>query len=154
MFTICPLSQVPEARSVCINWTDVEWGAQAQFKPEDWEQELDRIDAHPVDEAFVALEGENPVGMAWMLETEGVDSHNHLTPWLSSLVVDPSHRDRGVAQALLDHIESYVALGGDEQLYLLTETPGLYFTKGWEVFDIAPLATSHVFVMHKALGFD
>jgi GNAT superfamily N-acetyltransferase len=152
MLTICPLSQAPGARDTCIGWTDAEWGAAAQFAPEDWDAEITRIEHHPVDEVFVAFQGESPVGMAWMLESEGVESHAHLSPWLSSLVVDPNHRDQGVAAALVQHIEAYASLGGDERLFLLTETPGLYFTKGWEVHDTAPHGEGHVFVMQKSLA--
>jgi len=152
MLTICPLSDVPETRLQCIGWTDHEWGGAANFTPDDWDAELSRIEDHPVDEVFVAFKDDSPVGMAWMLEKEGVDSHAHLSPWLSSLVVDPEHRDQGVAAALLTHIEKYAALGGDEHLFLLTETPAVYFTKGWEVFDTAPLGPAHVFVMQKQLN--
>ncbi len=152
MLTICPLSQAPEARATCINWSDAEWGSAADYDVQDWEDELSRIETHPVDEVFVALNGDNPVGMAWMLETEGVDSHAHLTPWLSSLVVDPAYRDQGVGAALMAHIEAYAALGGDEKLFLLTQTPSVYFTKGWDVFDTAPHGDGSVFVMHKELA--
>ena len=120
MLTICPLSQAPQARATCIGWTDAEWGRATSFSDADWDAEINRIESHPVDEVFVAFQGDNPVGMAWLLEHEGVESHPHLTPWLSSLVVDPAHRDRGIGAALMTHIESYAALGGDESLFLLT----------------------------------
>ena len=151
MPTIRPLSQVPEARAVCIRWCDAEWGAAARYSITDWEAEFDRIEAHPVDEIFVALEGTVPVGMAWMLEREGPRRLSHLTPWLSSLIVAPEHRDRGVARALIAHVEAYAATGGDEVLFLLTETPSVYFLSGWEVRDTAPTRNGDVFVMQKAL---
>jgi GNAT superfamily N-acetyltransferase len=151
MLTICPLSDCPEARAACIGWTHAEWGEAASFTLEDWEAELTRIQSHPVDEVFVAIKGDKPVGMVWLLEHEGVDSHDHLTPWLSSLVVDPAHRGQGIARDLMAHLETYAALGGDETLFLLTETPAVYFTKDWEVHDTAPLGDGHVFVMQKSL---
>jgi len=150
-FTIHPLSQVPQARPACIAWSAREWGDDAQFQPSDWEAEIARIVTHPVDEIFVAYDRDVPVGMVWMLEQEGIDSHTHLTPWLSSLVVDPDHRNKGIAQALISHVETYVSYGGDTQLYLLTETPAVYFTGGWEVLDTAALSDRNVFVMQKPL---
>ncbi len=152
MLTICPLSDHPEARDQCIQWTHAEWGAAAAYTVADWEDELTRIQTHPVDEVFVAIKGDTAVGMVWLLEHEGVGSHDHLTPWLSSLVVDPAYRAQGVARALMAHLEAYAALGGDKAVYLLTETPAVYFTKGWEVHDTAPLGDRHVFVMRKALN--
>lgn len=50
------------------------------------------------------------------------------------------------------HIEAYAALGGDEKLFVLTESPTYYFTQGWEVLDTADLDGQHVFVMQKNLS--
>lgn len=152
MLTICPLSRVPDARPACIRWCDGEWGAAARYAIADWEAEFDRIDRHPVDEIFVALDAHVPVGMAWMLEREGPRRLSHLTPWLSSLIVAPEHRGRGVARALIAHVEAYAALGGDEVLFLLTETPSVYFPGGWEVRDTAATGAGDVFVMQKSIG--
>jgi len=152
MITIKPLSDAPSARDACIRWNDVEWGTAAGFSLDDWDAEYHRIEGHPTDEVFVAHLGAQPVGMVWLLEHEGVETHMHLTPWLSCLVVDPAHRDKGVAAALIRHIENYAAAGGDDQLYLLTETPAIYFAHGWEVFDTAPLGGKDVFVMRKVLA--
>lgn len=156
MIAIRPLSETPDAQAACIGWSDAEWGQTANFTTQDWQAEFDRILAHPVDEVFVAFDTQNPaqppVGMVWLLEHEDVASHRHLTPWLSSLVVDPAQRNRGIARALMDHLEQYVRLGGDDFLHLLTETPAVYFTKDWEVLDTAPLGDGHVFVMRKSLA--
>ena len=151
MYRIHPLSEVPDARDICIRWSDVEWSGAAGFTPLDWEAELQRIEADPVDEIFVAMLEGTPVGMVWLLEHEDVDSHAHLTPWLSCLVVDENHRDKGVARALVSHLEGYVAAGGDNRLYLLTESPTYYFTLDWEVLDTATLGDRSVFVMKKQI---
>ncbi len=145
--TIRPLDGVPEALADCIRWADAEWSEPAGFALGDWPAEFDRIRAHPVDEVFVALAEGRPVGMVWLLEHEGIATHRQLTPWLSSLVVDPAWRGRGVARALVGHVAAYAALGGDEALHLLTEDPGFYGALGWEVIDTAPLGTRSVFVM-------
>ncbi len=150
--TICPLSQFPAARDICIAWSDAEWGQAARFTRADWEGEFSRIEQHPIDEIFVAFKGDTPVGMVWLLEHEGVESHQNLTPWLSCLVVDPAHRDTGVGAALITHIEAYAATGGDKIIYLLTETPAVYFSRGWEVKDTASLDEKQVFVMQKGLN--
>jgi hypothetical protein len=38
-------------------------------------------------------------------------------------------------------------------LFLLTETPSVYFLAGWEVMDTAPVKQGHVFVMQKSLEY-
>jgi len=151
MLTICPLSRVPAARETCIAWVSREWGDQSGFGHGDWAAEFDRIHAHPTDEIFVALDDGLPVGMVWMLEHEGIDSHAALTPWLSCLVVDPAHRARGIGRRLISHVESYVAAGGDPAIHLLTDRPALYFALGWEALDTAHVGRRPVFVMRKAL---
>ena len=153
MFDIRPLSHTPSALEACKEWTDREWGAVANFNETDWEAEFTRIAENPVDEVFVAFVHNQPVGMVWLLEHEDVESHAHLTPWLSSLVVDPDHRNRGIATALVAHVETYIATGGDEVLHLLTETPAYYARLAYEVCDIARLGAKNVFVMKKALAY-
>jgi len=152
MLAIIPLEQMPQARDACIRWSADEWGQSARLSQQDWELEFDRIKTHPVDEIFVALLDGEPVGMAWMLEQEGLDTHTHLTPWLSSVVVDPAHRGKGIAARLIQHVETYASIGGDTSLHLLTESPGIYFSRGWAVLDTAPLFDRHVFVMQKSIA--
>ena len=151
MLTILPLSQVPGTLSTCIAWSDREWRADSGFEAVDWQEEFRRIREHPVDEVFVAFQGDEPVGMIWMLEHEGAASHQHLTPWISNLIVDPAKRRRGIAGHLLAHVEAYAARGGDHDLYLLTVTPQIYVNRDWQVMDTAALTNRQVFVMQKNL---
>ena len=152
MVKILPLNLVPDALSVCLNWADQEWGESAGFTDADWRAEFQLIEDNAVDQVFVACLDNIPVGMIWMLEHEDVESHKHLTPWISTLVVDPAYRSRGIARALVAHGEAYAALGGVEALYLLTQSPAFYFRLGWEVCDTALLAGNTVFVMQKTLA--
>ncbi len=151
MLTIYPLSQAPTAFEACISWCDQEWRASSGYSPNDWIAEFQRIEEDPVDEVFVAFKEDTPVGMVWMLEHEGVESHAHLSPWISNLIVDQAHRDSGIAAGLLNHAETYMASGGDTRAYLLARDPAVYFTKGWEVVDTATIGVNQVFVMRKAL---
>lgn len=149
--SIVPLGKALAARDICIAWANAEWGRASRFTLDDWEAEFDRIKAHPIDEIFVAFQGNTPVGMVWLLEHEGVDTHTHLSPWLSCLVVEPTKRGRGIGAILIAHLEARATNGGDKTLYLLTETPAVYFVHGWEVMDTALLGDRRVFVMQKHL---
>ncbi len=152
MYAIRPLTEAPEALPSCITWCAREWGIVAGYSRQDWAKEFSRIAKDPVDEAFVAFDGARPVGMVWTVEREGVESHPDLTPWLSSLVVDPDYRDRGVGAALIAWAEDHFERGGDDSLYCLTETPAFYCLHGWEVFDTTQLGRRNVFIMQKSLG--
>src|SRR5262245_24443973 len=48
---------------------------------------------------FVAVMNHEVVGMACLMESD-LDSHDHLTPWLATVLVSPSHRRQGIASAL------------------------------------------------------
>jgi len=151
-FSIKPLSAVPDALAACIGWAAREWGDDSGFSEADWREEFARVQRDPVDEIFVAMAGDLPVGMAWMLEQEEIESHTHLRPWLSALVVDSAHRDTGVAGALMRHVEQYAHLGGDDRLFLLTDAPGIYFTHGWQVHDTTHVYDRPVYVMEKSVA--
>jgi len=154
MYTICPLSAIPDARPICIGWTDAEWRDDTGFTLDDWDAEFQRVEDDPVDEIFIALKDNVPVGMAWMLEHEDPETLRHLTPWLSSVIVSRDHREKGVARALLKHVEAYAAGGGDEHIFLLTVDPGYYFAQKWEVVETTHLGERRVFVMRKDIRTD
>lgn len=153
MINIHPLAEVPEALQACLDWADLEWSVVANFTLEDWVKEFQRIDQSPVDQVFVALNNTVPVGMIWVLAHEDVDSHRHLTPWLSGLVVDPAQRKTGVARALVAFAEARAAEEMTPVLHLLTVIPNFYFRLGWSVIDTAILGKERVFVMKKALVY-
>lgn len=153
MITISPLSEQPHFLQTCIAWSDREWRALTGFTALDWDQEFRRVQADPVDEVFVAHHADTPLGMAWMVEREGLESHAHLTPWLSNLVIDPLYRGQGLARQLIDFVAKYVSLGGDTALHLLTDNPSLYVPMRWDVMDIARLGARNVYVMQHDLSY-
>jgi len=63
-------------------------------------------------------------------------THQHLTPWLSSVFVPPEMRGRGVASALSLRAVGEAARLGFETLYLFTpHSQSLYARLGWKTFD-------------------
>jgi len=153
MLTISPLLPRPDHLETCIAWSDREWRALTGFTTHDWQIEFHRMMTAPVDEIFVALLDDMPVGMVWMIEKEGLESHAHLTPWLSNLVVDAKHRGRGIGRALVSHVAHYVALGGDPTLHLLTHTPAVYLNMGWDMMEMAELRKRPIYVMSRDLSY-
>lgn len=62
-------------------------------------------------------------------------THQHLTPWLSSVFVSPEMRGRGVASALSLRAVGEAARLGFETLYLFTpHSQSLYARLGWKTF--------------------
>jgi N-acetylglutamate synthase-like GNAT family acetyltransferase len=100
--------------------------------------------------ALVALseEGE-PVGAAG-LQASTV-THDHLSPWLSSVVVPSCYRGQGVASALaLSAVKEARRLGFGE-LYLLTpQSEALYARLGWQTLEVTMHRATRLTVMSRA----
>ena len=95
--------------------------------------------------AFVALDGEEPVGHVSLVE-HNMTSHPELSPWLAGTLVHPARRGEGVGTALVEHAVSRAAELGVATLYLYSERArGLYERLGWrhlwdEVYEGEPVA--------------
>ncbi len=88
--------------------------------------------------AIVALSMENlPIGSANILAT--TLTHQHLTPWLSSVFVPVEQRGKGLASALsLRAVEEAARLGFDELFLFTPHNESLYARLGWKTFDRTP----------------
>ena len=90
-------------------------------------------DALPM--AFIVLSGSGALlGSAGILPT--TITHQHLTPWLSSVYVPREYRGKGVASALSLRAASEAARLGFDRIYLFTpRSEALYGRIGWRTFD-------------------
>jgi predicted N-acetyltransferase YhbS len=90
-------------------------------------------DALPM--ALVALSGSGTLlGSAGILPT--TITHQHLTPWLSSVFVPSEYRGKGIASALSLRALREAARLGFDRLYLFTpRSEALYARIGWTTFE-------------------
>lgn len=87
----------------------------------------------PLTIVAISEEG-HPVGAASILPK--TITHPHLTPWLSTVVVPPESRDKGLASALSLRAVSEAARLGFKTLHLFTpRNESLYKRLGWETFE-------------------
>ena len=90
-----------------------------------------------------------PVGAATLLPR--TITHPHLTPWLSTVVVPPAWRGRGIASALSLRIALEAARHGFPTIYLFTpHNASLYRRLGWETIDTAALGGLPVDIMARS----
>ena len=90
-----------------------------------------------------------PVGAATLLAR--TITHPHLTPWLSTVVVPPACRGRGIASALSLRIASEAARLGFPTIYLFTpHNASLYRRIGWEPVDAAELHGTPITIMARS----
>jgi GNAT superfamily N-acetyltransferase len=90
-------------------------------------------DALPM--ALIAVsEAGTLLGSAGILPT--TITHQHLTPWLSSVYVPDEHRGKGIASALSLRAVVEAARLGFERLYLFTpHSESLYARIDWQTFE-------------------
>jgi N-acetylglutamate synthase-like GNAT family acetyltransferase len=63
-------------------------------------------------------------------------THQHLSPWLSSVYVAPEFRNRGIGSALTQHILREAANIGMDEIYLFTpNAESLYASLGWKTIE-------------------
>lgn len=82
--------------------------------------------------ALVALSDGKPIGMACLRETDGIMPG--VSPWLGSLVVDPTKQGMGVGRRLIESVKSQARIFSYDKLYLLAldrTIPNWYARLGW-----------------------
>ncbi len=95
--------------------------------------------------AFVALDGDEPVGAISLVENN-MTSHPELSPWVAGTFVHPSRRREGIGAALVEHALARARELGVHRIYLYTERArGLYEKLGFrhlwdEVHEAEPVA--------------
>jgi predicted N-acetyltransferase YhbS len=99
---------------------------------------------------FVALRDDTLLGSASLVRQ--TITHQHLSPWLSSVYVDPAHRGSGIASALVGKAERAAAEMGSERIYLFTpSSEKLYAGLGWELMEYSSYQGLKIAIMSKAL---
>ena len=91
----------------------------------------------PPEQSFVLLADDIPAGTA-SFRHQDLPSHPHLTPWLSSVYVQPDYRRRGFASALVRHVEAFAKAQAVSTLWLYTlNAADLYARLGWHRVALA-----------------
>ena len=102
--------------------------------------------------AFVAVLGADVVGLACLVECD-IESHQHLTPWLASVLVAPEHRGRGIGSALCERTTEEARILGIKKLYLFTfNRQRLYARLGWSALEDTLYAGAPGTIIVRALA--
>lgn len=151
-----PLTACPEMIPVCASWSFGHWDCQTGTTFE----ETNRLFCDAVNgEAslpltFVATVNHKPAGMISLRESDFKD-RTDLSPWLASLYVHPSHRNKGVSLLLIERLELAAERLGYRRLYLTTEdSSGLYEKNGWQQIDRVRTPFGDASLMAKDLRRD
>lgn len=113
---------------------------------------IDHLNRDKLPLAIVALCEGNPVGMACLRETDGIQPG--VTPWLGSLVVDPKFRKRKIGDTLIEAIKYQAKLHGYAVLHLFAFDPLIpnwYKKLGWHFIGKDHLLGHCVTVMNISI---
>ena len=150
-FRVLP-AHAPE-RTQLARWYHAQWGQAVGTSLDDEQARLERApDAEGFPLLVGAFEGGPLVGGAQIKRREmpAFPQHEY---WLSSVYVADSHRGRGLASHLVEHLAAQALQKGVRELYLQTEAldGGLYARLGWQPICEADSHGYHVLVMVRRL---
>lgn len=127
---IRPVVESEHLREIAA-WLHAEWWAIDGHVQEQTEAFLRAACGPAAPVVFVAEVEGRPLGTA-ALDTEDLPARRDLSPWLASVLVAPEARRRGVATALIRHVEQHAAALGHARLWLFTSiSEAFYAARGW-----------------------
>lgn len=129
------LADVPSAIPTLVDWFVAEWGPwYGPSGPGDARADLEACcnrDRLPL--AVVALGRENLLLGTAAVKHDSLGSELGVGPWLAAMLVEPSHRRRGVGSGLVAAVEQEAARLGYPALFTATDTAiGLLTRRGWQ----------------------
>ena len=127
-FTYITLRERPSLEKPAAHWFHQKWGV-----PE--EAYLECMDAYLSGETeygwYLCLDGDKIVGGLGVIENDFHD-RTDLAPNVCAVYTEESHRNRGIAGALLNMAVEDQRAHGVSPVYLVTDHTGFYERYGWE----------------------
>jgi predicted N-acetyltransferase YhbS len=150
-FTFAHLADCERHLPVIAAWQQTEFGYLApSITVEQREARLrESLHGAGLPLTLVALtEDGSPAGAATLAAR--TITHPHLTPWLSTVVVPPAYRGRGIASALSLHVADAAARLGFPTIHLFTpHNESLYRRLGWVTIETAQVGGTPVAIMAR-----
>ena len=147
--TLICLADRPEWADRAARWFHEKWGVPQEAYRESIAASL--RGEGPVPQWYLALDGEAIVGGLGVIENDFHDRPD-LAPNVCAVFVEPEHRGRGLAGALLDLACRDMRRRGVDTLYLLTFHTSFYERYGWrwlcEAWGEGDDRPSRVYVHH------
>jgi GNAT superfamily N-acetyltransferase len=128
--SIVTVSDRPELAPIVAAWLVAEFGHSGSRTVAELTASILSSPNGP-EESFVLSDHDKPVGTA-SLSHDDLASHRDLTPWLAEVFVEPAHRGRGYASALVRQVETFALAASVPTLWLYTWTAeSLYARLRW-----------------------
>lgn len=140
---VVSLNQFPNYAPILAFWSYREW-----YQKRDIDLNIVILDYisrsknENIPVTFIALKNSLPIGMV-TLKKNDLWSRKDLSPWLTSLYVDPKYINNGIASLLIDKIGDYAKEKGFDQFYLFIgendniDLENFYKKRGWKFLESA-----------------
>lgn len=100
---------------------------------------------------FVLVENKQFIG-TFSLRNCDMDTHQHLSPWIGSVLVHPNRRKQGIGAFLVKRAELIAKESGYDCLYLCTPNKAAWYAKlGWQTLEHSFFNKVPVTIMEKSL---
>lgn len=132
--TLIKLREHPEYAGRAAQWFHKKWGIPQSAYEESIAACLRRGTGVP--QWYLFTQGGAICAGAGVIENDFHDRKD-LAPNVCAVYVEPAHRGRGTARALLHAVCADMAALGVKTLYLLTDHTGFYERCGWQFFCMA-----------------
>jgi GNAT superfamily N-acetyltransferase len=113
------------------------WWTESGVPLADYRAHLDpMITGQGIPFALVAHQGEIYIGSCLVIESD-LEARPHLKPWIAALWVDPDHRRKGIATALMQNARNHIHAFGINKAYLCAEpkVTAYYLARGWQQIE-------------------
>ena len=156
-FTVHNIAQTPQHWGEAAQWGFEAW---AHEFPNDTAQTYLDLYSHSAGtsgrlaETFVAIDSSDKLlGCVTLIDDDELPNATEPGPWVAALFVHPKAREQGVANALLQHLNSRAVELGFKQLFLYTEDKqSWYEQKGWRYLRSSHLNQLPHVVMQLNIG--
>ncbi len=148
-----PLWRAREHLPTLADWLWRAWGRDEGYalaETREWLSDIAVADRRET--GVVALSRGEPLGVALLCD-EDLDCRKDLSPWLSSLYVAASARNRGIGGRLVQEIERAAIERHVPTLYLYTLDQGAFYAgRGWRLVERLQLPKGEADLMCKELA--
>ncbi|WP_343533930.1 GNAT family N-acetyltransferase [Pedobacter sp.] len=139
-------------RQTLANWYQQEW----QLPVEKTLHLLTEVSSHKLQLQLVLTVNDFPVATAGLHQTVGIVKHypalKKFDYWLALVYTIPSHRKKGYATLLCQHMEKIAKQRGISKLHLFTATAqALYASMNWKTIQHLQHADKAIAIMEKEI---
>ena len=146
---ILDLKQAPHFLPTLAQWHQAQW---SYLNPgENLRHRIARMQEY-LDEFFIPtmyVAIDDTLAGSAAIVAQDMDTRPELGPWLASVYVTPEHRHKGIASALIKHVQQQANQRGIPELFLFTPDAqvGFYLQRGWQLVETTDYRSSRVTIM-------